>query len=99
MKSKKEYGIMVSTSVATSFEVVHGKEVGSMGRVKHELVRILMQADFDNINTIYENILDFFTRVNDNIFIDELEIEELARITQIVVNSTIKKYLTSKIYV
>lgn len=87
MKSKTEYVTLLSNIVATSFAVHYGKENNTMGLINTELQRILMQTDFDDINCIYEHILDFFSRTDKAM--NPKEIEELARITQICVTRTI----------
>jgi len=87
MKSKNEYVTLLSNIVAASFVVTKNKKDGIIGHINSELNRILLQTDFDNIECIYEHILDFFTRTDDNMSPED--IEELARITQLSVTHTI----------
>jgi len=89
MKSKNEYVTLLSSVVAASFVVTKNKKDGIIQHIELELKRILLQTDFDNIECIYEYILDFFTRP-ENDDISPEDIEELARITQLSVTNTIE---------
>jgi len=89
MKSKNEYVTLLSSVVAASFVVTKNKKDGIIQHIELKLKRILLQTDFDNIECIYEYILDFFTRP-ENDDISPEDIEELARITQLSVTNTIE---------
>lgn len=91
MESKNEYITLLSSIVAASFVVTKNKGNGLIYHIELELKRILSQTDFDNIECIYENVLDFFSRIDDNMTPED--IEELARITQLSVTSTIGNLL------
>ena len=95
MQSKQEYVILLSNVIANTFMVCRNKHHGYVDIIKGELKRILLQTDFDNTDGIYEHILDFFSRTNTDMYPED--IEELARITQLSVNSSIAEFMCTEL--
>lgn len=95
MQSKHEYIILLSNVIANSFVVCRNRHHGYVDIIKEELKRILLQTNFDNTDGIYEHILDFFSRTKTDMNLKD--IEELARITQLSVKSSISEFMYTEL--
>jgi hypothetical protein len=95
MNSKNQYISIISSVIAATYLTVTGIDHKLLPLIKRELTRILRQTDFNKLDNVYDYVVDFFTRVDQRITLNN--IEDLAKITELTINNTISDFMSTSI--